>query len=555
MTVTSHLIDTGHLIDTVLDELSVTDTVYHDLAYSRPLSARVLGALSGRPPSDQTLLVGPNVALAQALLDQNRAVEIWHVPGVAVTENMRGDVTRTGDLDALFGDPGDAEFDVVVLPYVLDAVLVDPPTLLETVRRMVRPGGTVVATLRRPGGLDARLRAMAGRSVLRSNAELRHSWSWPSAAPRRCLDTEALRRAAHQAGFRLTQAEPVVDVLATAGVDALPLGAWLRAHAGHAAKRVVQGMRDTLLATLEPIPEASGSSGPEAELPRVSVVVLGNDDERMFRVLGDLDGQTYPRDLVDVRFATPDAAAANAAVREATGEIVAFTDALSHPPAGWVESGVRALSAYSAALAGGVLAEEGSAAPFLAMPDRKMRVGGLFLAANSFYRRDALLAVGGFDETVGRAWGWDGTAATRLRRAGFPVAADDTAFVFRTYPYPADRSWIGEEYGRARDLPSAVRRDPALRRGALDHRLFASARTLSFDVALLGGVLGAARRKPTWAAVLAAPWAGSIFKYVDLWPPSQWGTTVRNVRGMVLRDLIWLAGFLVGSARARRVVL
>jgi hypothetical protein len=541
----------------VLDELSVTDTVFHDLAYTRPLTAHLLDAVDERPRSDRVLLVGPNVALAQALVDQGRPVEIWHVPGVALTENLRANVTRVGELDMLFeAVPTDASFDVIVLPFVLDSAPAGPATLLTAVANITAPGGVVVVALRRAGSLDARLRAVAGRSVLSAEANRRHSWSWPSGTPHRLLDTEELRAAARAAGFRLAAVESVVDARATTVVEALPFTRWLRLHAADAAKRAVPALRDTLVATLTPFGSGRARIG-FASLPMVTVVIVGDDSDRALRIVGDIGEQTYPREQIEVLFAAPGAAAANAALQTARGEIVAFTDDWSRPPAGWVESGVRAMGDYTAALSGGVLAEQGSAVPFLALPDRKLRVGGrgLYLVANSFYVREALLSVGGFDESVGRAWGWDNMAAVRLRAAGFPIAEDEAAFVFRTYPYPPDRSWIREEFERTRDLPLAVRRDPSLRDHALDHRYFASERTRAFDIALVGIGVALVRRKPAYAVVAVLPWVRSVVEYVDLWPPGEWQTSVRNLRGIVLRNAIWLAGLTAGSARARRVVL
>jgi hypothetical protein len=123
------------------------------------------------------------------------------------------------------------------------------------------------------------------------------------------------------------------------------------------------------------------------------------------------------------------------------------------------------------------------------------------------------------------------------------------------YAFPADRSWIREEFERARDIPFAVRRDPSLRRHALHQRYFASARTRGFDIALAGVAIAAVRRKPAYALVGAIPWARTVIEYVDLFPPAEWPTSVRNVRGIVLRNAVWLAGLTAGSVRARRVVL
>jgi hypothetical protein len=549
--------DDGLALD-VLDELPVTDTVYHDLAYTRPLADRLFEVVSTRPRPDRILLVGPNAALAQGLVMDGRAVEIWHVPGVAISENLRDNVTRVGSLDALLAAPAECRpFDVIVLPFVLDSAAADPVTILAAVRGMTTPNGLVIAALRAAGGLQVRLRAVAGRDCISTGSDRRHSWSWPSAAPRRLLDTDGLRAAARSAGFRLTAAEPVVDARATAGVDALPLKLWIQAHLAHAAKRAVPALRDTIVATLTPFADVGNTGGSGSDLPTVSIVIVGDDADLAVRIAGDLEEQTYPRDRFEIRFCRRGAKAANAALRNAGGTIVAFTDELSSPPAGWVESGVRAMTEYTAALAGGVLAAQGSAVPFLALPDRKLRTGGngLYLVSNSFYARDAALSVGGFDESVDQAWGWDSSAAARLRAAGFPLGEDESAFVVRSYPFPLDRSWIAEEFQRTRDLPAAVRRDPSLRRKALDHRYFASERTLAFDIALLGVGLAVARRKPAYGVVFGLPWARSVAEYIDLWPPAEWRTSIRNLRGILLRNAIWLAGLTVGSARARRVVL
>jgi hypothetical protein len=546
------------LVLDALDELPVTDTVFHDLAYTRPLTSRLFDAVNARPRTDRVLLVGPNVALAQALVTAGRTVEIWHVPGVAITENLRPIVTRVAEVDALFDAPREyGAFDAIVLPFVLDSAATEPAVLLTALRELTAPYGVAIVALRRAGALEVRLRAVTGRSILSAGANSRHSWSWPSAAPRRLLDTEGLRAAARTAGFRLAASECVVDALATAGVDALPFTSWLRAQAANAAKRAVPALRDTLVATLTPFPAGRAGGGFDSVVPMVSVIVVGDDADRALRLQGDLAEQTYPRERIEVCFAAPGAQAANVALREARGEIVAFTDDLSRPPAGWVESGVRAMGEYTAALAGRVLAEQGSAVPFLAMPDRGLKTGGngLYLSANSFYVRDAVVAVGGFDEAVGEAWGWDSTAAVRLRAAGFPIAEDESAYVFRTYPFPPDRSWIRDEFERARDLPLAVRRDSGLRTKALDHRYFASARTRGFDIALLGVGLAVARRRPVYAVAFAVPWVRTVIEYVDVWPPAEWRGTLRNLRGIVLRNGVWAAGLTVGSLRARRVVL
>ncbi len=311
-------------------------------------------------------------------------------------------------------------------------------------------------------------------------------------------------------------------------------------------------------------------------------MVDGRDAARTARLIGDLDGQTYPRELIEVIVACPpdagflpadaetesarirrqrvdtfDAEAANALVRSARGSVVAFTDDACRLPAGWVESGLRAMGQYTAALSGGVLADTTSAAPFLALPGRRRKNSGsgLFLAANSFYVRAALLQVGGFDENAHADWGWDSTASARLAAAGFPVSQDATAFVFRHFAFAPNRAWIREEFDFAAAIPSGVRRMPGLRSTALHHGVFASERTLAFDVLVVGLGVAALRRNPWYAVAGSIPWLRTVGEFVDFWPPAEWRTSMRHVRGAGIRSAVWAAGLAVGSVRARKVVL
>jgi hypothetical protein len=562
------------LVSRTLDELEVTDTVFHDLAFTMPLTSKLLDLVADRPRTDRVLLVGPNLVLARTLVEQGRDVTLWHVPGVAVSEELRGRVARAGSLDDLFA-PGTSDdeldgfetFDVIVLPHVLDATRLEPVEMLSAARRMLAPDGLIVVAVRRAGALGTRLRALAGRSPLPDpvDATVRHSWSWPIGAPRRLVDLDGVRAAARRSGLRIVDATNVVETNPVADVDALPLGRWLAANVSYLTKRAVPALRDTMVATLGPIafgrPQSSLGTDPSA-FPSVTVVVQGDDETRTDRVLGDLDGQTYPRDLIDIVVASPgagtfDAAAANRAWRAAPNDIVAFTDDWCRLPAGWIEGGVRGLGDYTTALAGGVFADNTSSVPFLGLPGRRLRCGGsgLYLAANSFYVRDALEAVDGFDERAGAQWGWDSTAAGRLAAAGYPVAEDESAFVHRHYEFPPDRSWIRTEYERARGIPMAIRRNPYLRASALHHRYFASERTLAFDVLLAGIGVAVVTRKPLYAVALAVPWARTVAEYVDFWPLPEWRTSARNLRGIGIRNAAWLGGLIEGSVRARRIVL
>jgi len=99
------------------------------------------------------------------------------------------------------------------------------------------------------------------------------------------------------------------------------------------------------------------------------------------------------------------AAARNAGWRQARGDVLAFTDDDTLPDPNWLTEGLAALDAdpAAAAAAGRVVV------PLPPRPtDYERDAAGLeraeFVTANLFCRRDALEAVGGFDERFTAAW-------------------------------------------------------------------------------------------------------------------------------------------------------
>ena len=119
------------------------------------------------------------------------------------------------------------------------------------------------------------------------------------------------------------------------------------------------------------------------------------------------------------------AAARNAGWRAARGEVIAFTDDDCMPQEQWLKAGVAAMADGVTGVAGHLIV------PLEGTPtDYEYNAAQLgendFVTANCFYRRDALLAVGGFDQRFTSAWREDSDLAFTLeeRFARFITAQD-----------------------------------------------------------------------------------------------------------------------------------
>jgi len=140
-------------------------------------------------------------------------------------------------------------------------------------------------------------------------------------------------------------------------------------------------------------------------------------------------------------------AARNAAIRQAQGEILAFTDADCLPDQNWLAAASEWFSLHgngATILAGGVkmfLEETASPTPYalydlaLGIPQARYVQNGYAVTANLFVPRSVFDRVGLFDEQ--RFSGGDAEFCRRAGKAGIPVAYLEAARVY----HPARSSW------------------------------------------------------------------------------------------------------------------
>ena len=168
---------------------------------------------------------------------------------------------------------------------------------------------------------------------------------------------------------------------------------------------------------------------------RLQVVVVENGSRDRTRAVAEAWAAGDPRVGVVVSQAANHAEAMNAGIRAARGEIVARVDAHSYVDRGYVAEVVAAFDRHpEAAAVGGAFLPAGETlrerVAGLARSSR-LGVGGGYGADRlphdhpvrsvqcGAYRREALLAVGGFDPAM--AYGEDEELNWRLRRRGFQV--------------------------------------------------------------------------------------------------------------------------------------
>ncbi len=253
-------------------------------------------------------------------------------------------------------------------------------------------------------------------------------------------------------------------------------------------------------------------------------------------------------------------AARRAGVAASRGRHLAFIDSDCLPDPGWLAAGVAALEA-GADVANGATRPAGP----VGVLDHSVASGeeGLYPTCNVFFRRAAYDAAGGFDAAAADRLGFrvdararrlgfgeDTLLAWRVRRRGraayVPEAVVEHQVVRAGVVDALSRAWMAAAF------PALVREVPELRSTILFRRGVSLGRRSRAPVYLTVLAL-AARRRPV-ALAAGAWWTASALGELR-GRPGPWPARLAGLPVVLATDAVVAAALVVGSARARSLVL
>ncbi|MFO1208215.1 MAG: glycosyltransferase family A protein [Amaricoccus sp.] len=284
---------------------------------------------------------------------------------------------------------------------------------------------------------------------------------------------------------------------------------------------------------------------------RIEVLVVHNwSDDGTPKVVEDLGARApFPVTYVrrDGRGPAPSRHYGGVAAR---GTFVAFIDDDCQATPSWLSAAVAAFAPGVGFVQGATLPNPGHRRHFL---EKTVNVPGpspWFETCNIVYRREAFLAVGGFEGAFAdRFYGEDTDLARRVIRAGYAPGFSAQAVVHHDVTSQSLARWLLECW-HLRSIPLLAREWPELRE-AFYLRVFLSRQSAAFDLGLLGVL--AAPLVGGWSLLLVLP-----FFFVRLLEPGRFGNpalvAVRSLLGLP-RACVTFAALALGSLRHRSLVL
>jgi glycosyltransferase involved in cell wall biosynthesis len=183
----------------------------------------------------------------------------------------------------------------------------------------------------------------------------------------------------------------------------------------------------------------------------------------------------------------------NVGAEHAAGEIIAYTDSDCLPAPSWLSAGVRAFEDPQVGIVTGATLPETPPPyePWHATMEVTEQTWH-FESCNILFRREALLACGGFDDDLGH-FGEDTIAGWAMLRDGWEAAFVPEAVVYHDVTYPG-RNWHLQRVQKYGKVAAVVQRFPEARERMLWRRYFVRPRNAAFAAAALGVALAPVHR-------------------------------------------------------------
>lgn len=592
------------LVDDALDDLEIDSLVYHDLSFSRPLVDELCRRVTAATPAGgRILLVGPHAALALALQRRNYNLSIIRFGEAFFPDELESTVVAQLDENALVDGkiPLSGMFDTIVLPMTFEHMNESPEGFFRLVNEHLLRQSRVIVVLLHLSRFSTRFRMLLGRDVLPppEGVNLQMPGGWPRAKLRRLYTAREIVDYGRRVGLHdqdVAFVEGLEEYLPPIPLNPLQ---YLLIKIKSGVKRTIPSLRDHAIVTFvrpdanEPLPALAPSpNAGDEDHPFVSVVLPTRDRVGLLpTALDALFAQDYPSDrfeIVVINDGSVDntaaiiatyaakapckfvahttggigaAAARNLGSRLASGSIIAHTDDDCRVPPGWLRAGVMGFERNVAFVCGPIYPDTRDRWSFFTFVMWQPNDNGTYPTSNIFYRRDAFLQEGQFDERFGGnmfgrpMWGWDSDMAWRLLRRGYARQFREDAWCY-SHIFPVTKKrWLLEGW-RAVMLPGVVRQVPELRRTLLRWRVFLSPDTALYELGVVGTVIGLAFRKPA-LLLLWGPWLQRSLSRArgDWFPPLRWIKLAVKLAFMFVQAAVFLAGVVRGSVRARRLVL